>query len=404
MNKIWLVAKEAYRREVKTWSYLFMILAPFLFVFLSLIIGMATTDSSDDNYIGVVTSNPALKQAVKKSEDFDNYSTVAKAKKAYKDEDIDGYVLVEEKNSQLSVTYYSDEKMDSDVKSELLTSLNAVQQQLNLSKAKLTVKQSQSLATRAKFKQTVKHVKKKSFDSDPVKQISFWALLIILYMLVITYTQVTAQDIATEKGTKIMEVIFSSMPGGDYFTGKILGIFGEIITQVLIYVAGFAAVYYAAPYIDGFNDLFKKYKPMIDQAIGNLASWGLLFTIIDLVLFIIFAAFCGALVAKSENANKAVGPLTTIMLIGFLFTLNMQSSGDSIFAKVLSYIPFISSFVMPARVIMGTATNLEAAISALIALIFVVVSFIWIRKIYPSLILQTDDVGPWQNFKRSLLN
>ena len=221
-------------------------------------------------------------------------------------------------------------------------------------------------------------------------------------MLVITYTQVTAQDIATEKGTKIMEVIFSSMPGGDYFTGKILGIFGEIITQVLIYVVGFVAVYCAAPYIDGFSDLFRQYKPMIDQAIGNLASWGLVFTIIGLVLFIIFAAFCGALVAKSENANKAVGPLSTLMLIGFLFTVNMQSGGDTIFAKVLSYIPFLSSFVMPARVIMGNATNLEAAISALIALAATVASFIWIRKIYPNLILQTDDVGPWQNFKRSL--
>ena len=245
MNKIWLVAKETYRREVKTWSYLLMILAPFLLVFFSFVIGMVSAGGSDDNYVGVVTSNSALKQAIKKSEDFDNYSTEAKAKKAYKDEDIDGYVLIEQKNNQLAATYYSDEKMDSDLKSELLTSLNTAQQQLNLSKAKLTTKQTQSLATRAQFKQQVKHVEKKSFDNDPVKQISFWVLLIILYMLVITYTQVTAQDIATEKGTKIMEVIFSSMPGGDYFTGKILGIFGEIITQVLIYVVGFVAVYCA---------------------------------------------------------------------------------------------------------------------------------------------------------------
>lgn len=85
MNKIWLVAKETYRREVKTWSYLLMILAPFIFAFLSVGIGMITASSGDDNYIGVVTSNPALKQAVKKSEDFDNYATKAKAQKAYKD-------------------------------------------------------------------------------------------------------------------------------------------------------------------------------------------------------------------------------------------------------------------------------------------------------------------------------
>ena len=206
MNKIWLVAKETYRREVKTWSYLLMILAPFLLVFFSFVIGMVSAGGSDDNYVGVVTSNSALKQAIKKSEDFDNYSTEAKAKKAYKDEDIDGYVLIEQKNNQLAATYYSDEKMDSDLKSELLTSLNTAQQQLNLSKAKLTTKQTQSLATRAQFKQQVKHVEKKSFDNDPVKRISFWVLLIILYMLVITYTQVTAQDIATEKGLSLIHI------------------------------------------------------------------------------------------------------------------------------------------------------------------------------------------------------
>lgn len=97
MNKIWLVAKETYRREVKTWSYLLMILAPFLLVFFSFVIGMVSAGGSDDNYVGVVTSNSALKQAIKKSEDFDNYSTEAKAKKAYKDEDIDGYVLIEQR-------------------------------------------------------------------------------------------------------------------------------------------------------------------------------------------------------------------------------------------------------------------------------------------------------------------
>lgn len=62
MNKIWLVAKETYRREVKTWSYLLMILAPFLLVFFSFVIGMVSAGGSDDNYVGVVTSNSALKQ------------------------------------------------------------------------------------------------------------------------------------------------------------------------------------------------------------------------------------------------------------------------------------------------------------------------------------------------------
>lgn len=402
MHKIWLVAKETYRREVKTWSYLLMILTPFIMIFIMFGIGVMS-GNSDDGYVGVVTDNPALKQRIKKSDNFDNYASVAKAKKAYKNDDIDGYVVVSQKNNRLLATYHSDEKLDEDAKTELLTSMKTVQQSLNLQAAKLSTKQLQALATQVGFKQTIKASHGSSSDNT-VQEITFFVLIFLLYFLVLTYTQVTAQDIATEKGTKMMEVIFSSMPGGNYFTGKILGIFGEIITQVLVYVAGFAACYMAAPHIAGISGPFKQFKPMIDQILSGLVSWGLVFTVLALILFIIFAAFCGALTAKSEDANKAVSPLTTIGIIGFLVAMNLQSAGDPIWAKVLSYVPFFSSFIMPMRVIKGTATNYEAGISVLLALIAVVVSFIWIRKIYPKLILQTDDLGPWQNFKRGLLN
>lgn len=84
MNKIWLVAKETYRREVKTWSYLLMILAPFLLVFFSFVIGMVSAGGSDDNYVGVVTSNSALKQAIKKSEDFETIALKLRLKRRIK--------------------------------------------------------------------------------------------------------------------------------------------------------------------------------------------------------------------------------------------------------------------------------------------------------------------------------
>ena len=168
-------------------------------------------------------------------------------------------------------------------------------------------------------------------------------------------------------------------------TGKISGIFGEIITQVLIYALGLAGCYYAAPYIGGVSDSFNKFKPMIDQVVGNLLSWSPLFTVLALVLFILFAAFC-------------------VGIVGFLIAINLQSAGDPIWAKILSYVPFLSSFIMSMRVLKGNATGFEAGISAVAALLAIVISFMWIRRIYPKLILQTDDLGPWQNFKRGLLN
>jgi ABC-2 type transport system permease protein len=49
MNKTWLVAKETYRREVKNWSFLLMIFAPFIVLVISFFFGMSSSSAFDDN-------------------------------------------------------------------------------------------------------------------------------------------------------------------------------------------------------------------------------------------------------------------------------------------------------------------------------------------------------------------
>ena len=82
--------------------------------------------------------------------------------------------------------------------------------------------------------------------------------------------------------------------------------------------------------------------------------------------------------------------------------MSLSNNPDGIFAMIMSYVPFLSSFLMPLRLIKGNATDLEAAISLIILFVFLLGSIWWIRKIYPSLILQTDDNGMWKNMKRAL--
>ncbi|MCT7814597.1 MAG: ABC transporter permease, partial [Lactobacillus iners] len=58
---------------------------------------------------------------------------------------------------------------------------------------------------------------------------------------------------------------------------------------------------------------------------------------------------------------------------------------------VLSYVPFISSFMMPIRIIYEVASTWEILISISITVGFLIGILILIRRIYPRLILQTDD-------------
>ena len=108
MNKTWLVAKETYRREVKNWSFLLMIFAPFLVLLISFFFGMSSSSAFDsDTKLGIVSQNQSIVQPLKKTEDFDGYKNRAKAEKAYKDGDISGYIVVKETSTHLGAKIIS---------------------------------------------------------------------------------------------------------------------------------------------------------------------------------------------------------------------------------------------------------------------------------------------------------
>lgn len=152
MNKTWLVAKETYRREVKNWSFLLMIFAPFIVLIISFFFGMSSSSAFDDNTkVGIVSQNEGLVQPLKKTKDFDMYKNKTKAEKAYQAGDISGYIVVENTSAQLEATYYGTERLDSDLKEELMRGLNAQQQVLNLKNAKLSEQQLKSLSQKVKF-------------------------------------------------------------------------------------------------------------------------------------------------------------------------------------------------------------------------------------------------------------
>lgn len=150
------------------------------------------------------------------------------------------------------------------------------------------------------------------------------------------------------------------------------------------------------------EETWAQVKPGIDQVLGQIISWGLVFIVMGLILYIVYGAICGAIVTEAEDTNKAVQPLVYLTLLGLFSSMSLSNNPDSIFVIIMSYVPFLSSFLMPLGLIKGNATNLEAEISMLILVIFLVGSIWWIRKIYPSLILQTDDNGMWKNMKRAL--
>ena len=373
-----------------------MVISPFLFLGLSGGIGVLQGSSlAQNSKVAVVSSVPLVTEELKSTNGLNfDYNDEVSAQAAIKDEKIKGYLTIDQENSVLKAVYHGETSLESGIKLAVTAKLNELQSQLNRSAANLSQEQTKRL------EQTVQFTEKIDESKENKKMIQTFAaagLGFFLYMILITYASVTAQEVASEKGTKIMEVVFSSIRASHYFYARMIALLLVILSHIGIYVVG------------GLGALFFfKDMPFLAQSgllnhLGEAFSLNtLLFVLVSLFMYVVLAAFLGSMVSRPEDAGKALSPLMLLIIAGFVGVTALGAAGDNLILKIGSYIPFISTFFMPFRAINGYANGLEAWISLMITIAFAVTATIFIGRMYASLVLQTDDLGIWKTFKRAL--
>ena len=396
MRNMWVVMKETYLRHVKSWSFFFMVISPFLFLALSVGIGFLQGSSMAKNSkIAVVTTVPSVEEGLKGTNGINfDYKDEASAQAAIKDEKIKGYLTIDQEDSVIKAVYHGETSLETGIKLAVTNKLNELQYQLNRSAANLSQEQEKRLAQTVDFTEKIDESKE---NKKMVQTIAAAGLGFFLYMILITYASVTAQEVASEKGTKIMEVVFSSIRASHYFYARMLALLLVILTHIGIYVVGGLAA------ILLFKDLPILAQSGILNHIGEAFSLNtLLFVLVSLFMYVVLAAFLGSMVSRPEDSGKALSPLMILIIAGFVGVTALGATGDNLVLKIGSYIPFISTFFMPFRAINGYASGLEAWISLAITVVFAVTATAFIGRMYASLVLQTDDLGIWKTFKRAL--
>ena len=373
-----------------------MVISPFLFIGLSGGIGYLQGSSlAQNNKVAVVSSVPAVTESLKSTNGINfDYKDEASAQEAIKDEKIKGYLTIDQEDSVLKAVYHGETSLETGIKLAVTTKLNELQYQFNRSEAHLSQEQEQHLAQTIQFSEQIDESKE---SKKMVQTFAAAGLGFFLYMILITYASVTAQEVASEKGTKIMEVVFSSIRASHYFYARMIALLLVILTHIGIYViGGFGALLF-------FKDMPFLANSGILNHLGEAFSVNtLLFVLVSLFMYVVLAAFLGSMVSRPEDSGKALSPLMLLIMVGFIGVTALGTSGDNLILKIGSYIPFISTFFMPFRAINGYASSLEAWVSLAITVIFAVTATAFIERMYASLVLQTDDLGIWKTFKRAL--
>ena len=143
MSKLWIIAKEVYRKNVKSWGFFFMVFAPFIIMGVSVLIGyfIANDESSHANEtIAIVSQDQGLKDSLAQDNltyKLAYYDDEASARQSLNQKGVNGYLMVKEDNGRVQATYYQKSTAHSLTLSDLAESLNRYQlskigQSLNL--------------------------------------------------------------------------------------------------------------------------------------------------------------------------------------------------------------------------------------------------------------------------------
>ena len=109
--------------------------------------------------------------------------------------------------------------------------------------------------------------------------------------------------------------------------------------------------------------------------------------ILSLLIYMILAAMLGSLAKKQEDAGKVGTPLILVIIFAFVIALSFMGKEETLLIKVLSYLPFVSVFFMPMRLIRSSVGLGYGLISILIMLVSIILAYKIASKVYKKNIL-----------------
>ncbi|MFD9698777.1 ABC transporter permease [Lentzea sp. NPDC059081] len=184
-----------------------------------------------------------------------------------------------------------------------------------------------------------------------------------------------AQSTVTEKQTRIVEILVSTVPVRALLAGKILG--HTILTLCQVVVLALAAP--IALRVAGLSELLAVVVPAL--------GWFVPFLMLGFVLISSLWAVAGALVSRQEDLGSTMG-LVMLAVMGPYFAVQFLFENSGALA-VLSYVPFSAGVAMPVRMFAQQAQPWEALVSMGVLAATVVVILLVASRLYTGSLLQT---------------
>ncbi|MCL1832072.1 MAG: ABC transporter permease [Oscillospiraceae bacterium] len=235
---------------------------------------------------------------------------------------------------------------------------------------------------------------------------------ITFFTLIIVYGQLTSQAIATEKSSRVMELLLTSIQPLAVIVGKVLAstlvvllsmaLVGGFSAAVFFGTAQFGAIGEITGMVETTDPVFMSVSEELGTVFAGFTPFSVVLVLLVFMLgflfFSLISGLIGASVSKIEDLQTASQPINLIAALGFYLTyfttfmgLNPDSDGTNIVTKIARYLPISSPFALPPAILTGDISGGELAVSIAVLAACLVVFAIFVAKVYEHIILHNGD-------------
>lgn len=230
-------------------------------------------------------------------------------------------------------------------------------------------------------------------------------LSIMLYMFLMIYGSMVMTSVIEEKGSRVIDVLVSSVSPFQLMMGKILGVASVAVTQIAIWavlICGVSSVVMPMLIPDDVSQTLTAVESgslsVADAGLDSdmlsaltLASdtgalvmmfvWLLLFLVGGFLFYSAMFAAVGSAVDSVQDASQLQTPIMMPIIFALIASMSVESDPNSALAFWSSIIPFTSPIVMMARIPFDIPT--WEIVTSLVLLYISVFGMAWVAgKVY----------------------
>lgn len=305
---------------------------------------------------------------------------------------IEGYTVITTKEAGINATYKANQLANQALTLELEGFLSNLNENRILASYHLTPSQIDQVHETFKMGQVALGESAKSPETIQQSSIVIFILLILIYASVVFYGSTIAIEVASEKSSRIMEVLVSSTPPVQQMFGKIFAVAAVGVTQYgIFFLSG------RASYLDGGSSSLLNFSDVP----ASTFIYAVVFFILGYFLYSTLLAMVGSLASRIEDVYQMISPINFFMIAGFILSIIALADPTSKLVTIMSYVPFFTPMLFFLRISILHIDPLQIGI-AITILIATILLFGYIgAKIYKGGVLIYGKTS-FKNVKKAL--